>query len=82
MLCAISEVGVLYCFAVWGINLLWQVTKIIRHLQTLNSQIPLISVTTWVSFLIPVWEGMMVRLYIDTANRCMGIILIPALYEM
>ena len=74
MLCAISKVGVLYCFAVHGSNLLWQVTKIIRHLQTLNSQIPLISVTTWVSFLIPVWEGMLVRLYIDTPNRCPGII--------
>ena len=32
-LCAISKVGVLYCFAVHGSNLLWQVIKIIRHLQ-------------------------------------------------
>ena len=44
-------------FAVHGSNLLWQVTKIIRHLQALNSQIPLISVTIWVSFLIPANKG-------------------------
>lgn len=33
-LCAISKIAIFYYFAVHGRNLLWQVTKIIRYLQT------------------------------------------------